>query len=253
MRDVFWMALRRPLVADMYLAGNSFGGAIQTCNVHVWRKSESLAVEHGTESPEQAYSEALLRAYRRASDAAARVTEMAGGPVESACDAGRALRGVPGLAEYAAAAQARMTEDVSVIIHAYRHGEVSDGETRKFAGTLENALPYMSTFIANPGMPGHTNLCELLIRRYVVSARNMHRALPDIRAAETLSVLQTIHANAHIRGAFPGDIVAAGRGQWRLPERCARPAGLVLPGYHRAARPERGKPPPDSLPPLPQP
>ena len=58
MRDVFWMALRRPLVADMYLAGNSFGGAIQTCNVHVWRKSESLAVEHGTESPEQAYSEA---------------------------------------------------------------------------------------------------------------------------------------------------------------------------------------------------
>ena len=107
MRRVFGMALRRPLVADMYLAGNAFeGGVVQTCNAHVWRKSESLAVAHGIGSPEQAYSAALLRAYRNARDDAARITEMAGGPAVSACDAGRALRGVPGLAGYAEASRA---------------------------------------------------------------------------------------------------------------------------------------------------
>ena len=146
-----------------------------------------------------------------------------------------------------------MAGDIRRIIHAYRHGEVTDCETRRFADTLENALPYMPTFISHPGMPGHTNHAELLIRRYVVSPRNMHRALPDWKAAETLSALQTIHANAHIRGVFPGDIVAANRGRWQLPEKNPRPAGPLVPGYHKSARPARGKPPPapDSLPPLP--
>lgn len=217
MRRTFRHALDRPLVADMYLAGNAFEGDVQTCGVHVWRKSESLAVPHGIDSPEQTYSAALPGICRDAGDAAARITAAAGGPLASICEDAGALRAVPGLEREAADEIAALSERVSGLAHAYGHGEVSDAETRRYAATLENALPYMFEFLRHPGMPGNTNAVELLIKRRVVLPRKVQVGLPDWTAAENQANLQTIHANAAIWGVFSGQVVSAGRGSWKPP------------------------------------
>ena len=128
---LFWMVLDRPLVAGSYRGGNVFRGDYQTCFVHVWRKAESLAIEHGIDSPEQTYSQMLLDIYYAAKEAAAAVTEMAGGPADSACRIGLPTRVVPGLADLVASARARMADDLSKVVQAYRHMEVSHPETRK--------------------------------------------------------------------------------------------------------------------------
>ena len=211
---LFWMVLDRPLVADMYRGGGAFRGDYQTCFVHVWRKAESLAIEHGIDSPEQTYSQMLLDIYYAAKEAAAAVTEMAGGPTDSACRIGLPARMVPGLADLVASSQARMADDLSKVVQAYRHLEVSHPETRKFAGTLERAAPYMPVFIGHPGMPGNTNNVERTIRGYTVRPRNIQRILPDWEAARTLEMLQSVHATCRIRGTFSGDIVAGNRGCW---------------------------------------
>ncbi len=211
---LFWMVLDRPLVADMYRGGSAFRGDYQTCIVHVWRKAESLAIEHGIDSPEQTYSKMLLDTYYAAKEAAAAVTAMAGGPADSACQIGLPTRVVPGLADLVASARARMADDLSKVVQAYRHLEVSHPETRKFAGTLERAAPHMSTFIGHPGMPGNTNNVERTIRGYTVRPRNIQRILPDWEAARTLEMLQSVHATCRIRGTFSGDVVAGNRGCW---------------------------------------
>ena len=102
---LFWMVLDRPLVADMYRGGSAFRGDYQTCIVHVWRKAESLAIEHGIDSPEQTYSKMLPDTYYAAKEAAAAVTAMAGGPADSACQIGLPVRTVPGLADLVASAR----------------------------------------------------------------------------------------------------------------------------------------------------
>ena len=211
---LFWMVLDRPLVADMYRGGGAFRGDFQTCIVHVWRKSESLAITHGIHSPEETYSRMLLDIYDAAKDAAAAVTEMAGGPADSACQIGLPARMVPGLADIVAASQAYMADGISKVVQAYRYLEVSHPDTRKFADTLENAAPYMPVFIGHPGMPGNTNNIERTIRGYVVRPRNIQRILPDWEAARTLEMLQTVHATCRIRGLFSGDVVAGNRGCW---------------------------------------
>ena len=238
MRRTFHNVLDRPLVADMYLAGRAFEGAMQTCGVHIWRKSESLAVPHGIDSPEQTYSAELLGIYRSAVDAAARITEAAGGPLRSACEIAGALRAVPGLEQAAEDEIAVLNKRVSRLVHAYRHGEVSDGETRRYAATLENALPYMFEFLRHPGMPGNTNECELLIKRRVVLPRKVQVGLPDWTAAENQANLQTIHANAAIWGVFSGQVVSAGRGSWKPPP--TRTDMLMSPPPQRP-RPRAGR------------
>ena len=244
---LFWMVLDRPLVAGSYRGGGAFRGDYQTCFVHVWRKAESLAIEHGIDSPEQTYSQMLLDIYYAAKEAAAAVTEMAGGPTDSACQIGLPTRVVPGLADLVASSQARMADDLSKVIQAYRHLEVSHPETRKLAGTLERAAPYMPVFIGHPGMPGNTNNVERTIRGYTVRPRNIQRILPDWEAARTLEMLQSVHATCRIRGIFSGDVVAGRRGCWAFgsgkpppvpgpPEwshGCPRTDG---PGGHRICR-----------------
>lgn len=71
----------------------------------MWRNSESMGVKHKIASPEHTYCTVLLDVYRRAREAAEHVTEMAGGAIKSACDIGRAVRTVPGLAEFVKAGQ----------------------------------------------------------------------------------------------------------------------------------------------------
>ena len=74
MKRVFWMVLNRPLVADMYRGAYAFTGEYQTCNVHLWRKSESMGVKHKISSPEHTYCTMLLDVYKRAKEAAEYVT-----------------------------------------------------------------------------------------------------------------------------------------------------------------------------------
>ena len=222
MQSVFSDLLRIPMTADMYLAGNSLTGPVQTCIVHVWRKSEALAAKYGTGSPEHTYSRMFLEAYRTAVKDAAAITEAAGGPDRSACDTGRALRTVPGLAGRAQDAAARFTAAMERIISAYRTGKVTNrDDCLAVATAIENALPYMTTFFFNPGMPNNTNRCERLIRGRWVAPRNAQHSLPDWMAALTQGTMQTIHANAFINGIAPGDIVSGRRGSWQ--QRPGRP------------------------------
>ena len=82
-------------------------------------------------------------------------------------------------ADLVTSARARMADDLSWIIQAYRHMEVGHPDTRKFAGTLERAAPNIPTFIGHPGMSGNTNDVGRTIRGYVVRPRNIRRVLPD--------------------------------------------------------------------------
>ena len=128
---LFRMVPDRPLVAGSYRGGNVFRGDYQTYIVHVWRKAESLAIEHGIDSPEQTNSQMLLDIYHAAKEAAAAVTAMAGGPADSACRIGLPTRAVPGLADPVASVRARMAGDLSKVVQAYRHMEAGHPETRK--------------------------------------------------------------------------------------------------------------------------
>ena len=160
----------------------------------------------------------LLDVYNRAKDAAEHVTNLSGDPLKSACEIGHATRSIPGLAEFIKSAQSQMVQDLQKIVLAYRYGDVTDAESRKFATSLENAPPYLGTFISHPGMSGNTNGVELTIRgRRVVRQRNIQRILPDWQSgARTLEMLQTIHATCANRGIFSGDMVAGRRGSWNL-------------------------------------
>lgn len=229
--EAFHTVLNRPLIADMYCGGQAFSGEYQTCCIHVWRKSESLAIKFGVESPEHTYCTMLLNAYRAATDAAAYVTELAGGPSKSACDIGRAIRTIPELAELVEKYQNILNQNLSKLVHTYRYGDVSSEDSQKFADTLENAAPYMGTFIGHPGMAGNTNAVEGIIRRYIVKPRNIQRILPDWSGARTMEMLQTIHATCDIRGIFSGDVVAGQCGCWSLgpTQSHGKPPGIPPP------------------------
>ena len=214
-KRLFKGLLTRPLLADMYRGGNAFVGFFQTCFVHVWRKSESLAIKYGTKSPEHTYCMMLLKVYDNLKDAAEYIVKMTG-PSESACDIGNIIKTVPGLTEFVESAKKDTLNEIDKIIHAYRYGEVSDPETRKFADTLENAAPFLVTFLEHPGMPGSTNGIERTIRKRVVKSRGIQKILPDWQAARTHEVLSTIYATCAKRGVFPGSIVSGLRGCWML-------------------------------------
>ena len=66
MKRVFWMVLNRPLATDMCRGAYAFAGEYQTCNVHLWRKSESMGVKHKIVSPEHTCCTMLPDVYRRA-------------------------------------------------------------------------------------------------------------------------------------------------------------------------------------------
>ncbi len=209
--------LGRPLQADMYLAGNAFDGDIQTCRVHLWRRGESLAVLHGIHSPEQTYSEEHLNIFRLSKRAGERITQLAGGPLTSICEVDSVIRAIPGLSQTISDEVDVLNTRMLKLIDAYRYGEVSDEDTRKYATSLENALPYMFTFLWHPGMQGHTNDIERLIKKCNVLPRKMQGGLPDWTAAKTQANLQTIHANSALWGVFSGQLVSGYRGSWKPP------------------------------------
>lgn len=156
------------------------------------------------DSPGQSYSRMLLDIYHAAKDAAAAVTKVAGGLVDSDCWMGLPVRAVPGSADLVASSRTEMADGLSGIIHVHRHMDVGHPDTRRFAATLERTAPHMSTFIGRPGIPGSANDIERAIRKYVVRPRNIRRILPDWAAARTLKVLQMVHAACRIRGNVLG-------------------------------------------------
>ena len=134
---------------------------------------------HGTESAEQTYSEILLEVFKDASDAALMITQMARGPVTSISVDRRALCALPHLEKIIIHEKEKSDSRICKIIDAYRNGEVSDEESREFADTLENARPRMFTYLGHPGMRGHSNSIETLIKRRVTKPRRMQVALPN--------------------------------------------------------------------------
>ena len=143
----------------------------------MWRNSESMGVKHKIASPEHTYCTVLLDVYRRAREAAEHVTEMAGGAIKSACDIGRAVRTVPGLAEFVKA-RAEMATGMKKVANAYRRWVISDPENRRYAGSLDNAAHCTGTFAAHPGMPGNTSEVKRIIRGRVDKPRSIQRILP---------------------------------------------------------------------------
>ena len=136
--------------------------------------------------------------------------------MRSACGIGVAIRTVPGLTEYVESERAFLLERTANVVYAYRTGDVSDEESHRFAGTLENAAPYLFTFIGHPGMEGTTNRREGEIRGRIVRPRNIQRILPNWRAARSLAVLQTIHATCAKQKIFSGGAIAADNGSFNL-------------------------------------
>lgn len=210
-RAEFWMVLPRPAVADMYRGGNALKGPFQACGIRLDRKAESLAVRAGANSPEYVLYRMLLDVYGDMC-AADIITAVAGGPDRTACDIGSAFRRVPGLAECAASVREGMMRRLAAIAGVYRTGDVVLKESRKMATSVCNAAPHLCMCLDHPGMPGHSNDVERTGRQYLVRPRNVQRALPNRRAAETLGALQTIHANAALLSITSGERVSCRNG-----------------------------------------
>ena len=204
---LFGMALRRPLVADKYRGGHAFAGEYQTCLVHITRFLESLAIKFGVESPECVLYR-MFDAIRHDSKVTGlEITRMVGGPNTSACDTGRVVNN-PEARAYADGQKAALEERVKVVAHGYAAGPVSDEESRKAAGSLLRALPYMFTSFYHPGMTNNSNGVERTVRQYHVRPRTIQRILPDWKAARTAAILRSVYATCGINGWVPGEVLS---------------------------------------------
>ena len=208
-QELFWMVLNRPLVADKYRGGNAFVGEYQTCIVHLERHLESFAITAGAGSLEHTLYLMFDDIREDAKAAAAHITEMAGGPMVSACDTGRAMRN-PRIRQYAELQEAALSGRLEKLAHAYATGAVTIPESRKMAGSIERAEPYLLTNFRHPGMANNSNDVERTIRQHHVRPRNTQRILPDWNAARNAGILRGIYATCELNGWAPGDMFGAG-------------------------------------------
>ena len=75
-------------------------------------------------------------------------------------------------------------------------------EKHKFRITLENAAPFLFTFLRYPGMPPHNNDAECEIRDTVVLQRNVRHHLVNAEGMEVFSVLVSVAVPAANRACF---------------------------------------------------
>ena len=204
--------LKRPAGADMYRAGNALKGDFQTCIIHIDRKFEYFAIRAKDGSWEYVLWKAWKKIFVYISDINKVITVLAGGPDKTACDIGVALRKNPTLKEFADAAEDSVQQKLDAIADAYENVDVTRKQSRKMAVTARNAKPYVCTSSRHPGMPPHTNDIERAIRQHHVRPRNIYRSLPNEQAAETLGILQTIHANAQLLGITSGEMISCRNG-----------------------------------------
>lgn len=117
----------------------------QRCHVHVLRKVEDPAIDTSMDSDQYVRYMLMREIYREAKQAAAEITEAAGGPMRSACDLDLVKR--KGLSEQVAAKTAKLTDKL------YMAADIIDDEA---ATTMKNAAPYMFTALGYAGAPLHT-------------------------------------------------------------------------------------------------
>ncbi len=208
-QELFWMVLNRPLVADKYRGGNAFVGGYQTCMVHLERHLESFAIAAGAGSLEHTLYLMFDDIRQDAKAAAAHITEMVGGPMRSACDTGRAMLN-PQIRQYVERQRGILSGRVGMLAHAYAAGDVAVPESRKMAGSMERAEPYLFTNLEHPGMANNSNDVERTIRQHHVRPRNTQRILPDWNAARNAGILRSIYATCELNGWAPGDMFGAG-------------------------------------------
>ena len=209
-QGLFWMVLSRPLVADKYRGGNAFVGGYQTCMVHLERHLESFAIDAGDGSLEQTLYLMFDDIRKDAKMAAAHITEMAGGPMKSACEIGRAMLN-PRIRQHVEQQRTTLSGRVEKIAHAYATGAVTIPDSRRMSGSLERAEPYLFTNLEHPGMENNSNNVERTIRQHHVRPRNTQRILPDWNAARNAGILRSIYATCELNDWAPGDIFGARR------------------------------------------
>ena len=80
-------------------------------------------------------------------------------------------------------------------------------EKHKFRITLENAMPFLFTFLRYPGMPPHNNDAEREICDTVVLQRNVRHHLVNAEGMEVFSVLVSVARTCRKQGIFPHQAV----------------------------------------------
>ena len=190
----------RYITHDRIVIYNGFTGWHQECWLHLIRRFRRLARDNGLNSPEYARYMVILDLYRRAKDLAHNIAERVGIPTN-------------------AAQMAACKHDISRIWHHFEpeydsimnglHGLINDLNGQEPAGYLQRMLPRILTFVKCPGMPGHNNDPESVIRWYIVRPRHVFNALPNWRAAKNFSMLQTFAATCRKNGISPYRAVLA--------------------------------------------
>ena len=99
-----------------------------------------------------------------------------------------------------------------------------------FSATLENAVPYLYTFLGYPGISPHNNAAELEVHDTVVLHRNVCHHLSEPEGREMFSVLVSVARTCQKMGMFPRVAMERmiGDPDWRIfkppdcPERAER-------------------------------
>ena len=163
----------------------------QRCAIHVNRKVEDAAMTKGIDSDECVRYMMMLEIYHDSKEAAAKITEMAGGPIKEAYDLDIVNR-TPDLLKIANEMTAKLENRINMAAN------MMDDSA---ATTIKNAASNLCTSIKYPGAPLHTNNVERIIRTHVVARNRRPKGpFPNWRAAYKFSILQTFAATCAKNG-----------------------------------------------------
>ena len=160
----FGWILHLPVVSDGHAPYKQFA-AVQRCWRHLLAHVEAAAVDGKPE--DVARYERMIEFYRR----------------------------IKGMGTLAPLTMTLLTREIRGMIAGYPEG--------KLKTHLENAVPYMFTFLAHPGMPPHNNASELAIRDAVVRQRNVRHQITTPEGRDVFSRLLTFAATCQMNGIFP--------------------------------------------------
>ena len=158
---------------------------------HLLRKSEDFAMQKGLSSREHAWHTGFQETCGEYKDAMRRVAERAGGTLTCASHLGR-IRKIPGLYDFAKEAISKLRGRGNVIIESFPHDS--------FTTALKNALLYAFNSVLVPGLSGHNNGSEGVVRTYLVPDRNRYTFVNE-KAAYNQSILKTFAATCRKNGA----------------------------------------------------
>ena len=170
--------LHIPTTADGYSVYLTHFKILQRCWAHILRRAEEAYIRLPDEDPKRMvyyglYNQ-LLEIFRDAKRVAARTAKDDGADMKVCLDFERR---------------------VMALVSAY-------GD-HKFAGHLENAAPYMFTFLRYPGMPPTNNDTERDIRDSVVVQRKIRRQFVNSLGMHVFSVIQSFNSTCRKLGLVP--------------------------------------------------